>query len=107
MAAPRLHILALDLFERNVVLRLPFRFGVVTLTACPQAFVRARIAPEAGIEAVGPGAALLAPKWIGKNLARTNEDNLEQVGALQHMAREAYLADTRSHSAFLHAASCY
>ena len=34
---------AIELFERPVVLRLPFRFGIVTLTECPQAFVRVRI----------------------------------------------------------------
>ena len=107
MEAPRLRILALDLFERNVVLRLPFRFGVVTLTACPQAFVRARIALEAGIEAVGASAELLAPKWFDKNLALTNEDNFRQLRDSLRLAREAYLADTRSRCAFRHAASCY
>ena len=96
MAAPRLRILGLDLFERDVVLRLPFRFGVVTLTACPQAFVRARIAVEDGVEAVGASAELLAPKWFDKNLALTNEDNFRQLRDSLRLAREAYLADTRS-----------
>ena len=107
MAAPRLRILGLDLFERDVVLRLPFRFGVVTLTACPQAFVRARIAVEDGVEAVGASAELLAPKWFDKNLALTNEDNFRQLRDSLRLAREAYLADTRSRCAFRHAASCY
>src|SRR5713101_1555278 len=107
MEAPRLRILALDLFERNVVLRLPFRFGVVTLTACPQAFVRARIAVEDGVEAVGASAELLAPKWFDKNLALTNEDNFRQLRDSLRLAREAYLADTRSRCAFRYAASCY
>jgi hypothetical protein len=30
-------------YERPVKLRLPFRFGVVTLTEAPQAFVRVRV----------------------------------------------------------------
>jgi len=107
MAAPRLRILGLDLFERDVVLRLPFRFGVVTLTACPQAFVRARIAVEDGVEAIGASAELLAPKWFDKNLALTNEDNFRQLRDSLRLAREAYLADTRSRCAFRHAASCY
>ena len=34
---------AVELLERPVTLRLPFRFGVVTLTECPQAFARVRI----------------------------------------------------------------
>ena len=107
MEAPRLRILGLDLFERDVVLRLPFRFGVVTLTACPQAFVRARIAVEDGVEAIGASAELLAPKWFDKNLALTNEDNFRQLRDSLRLAREAYLADTRSRCAFRHAASCY
>jgi hypothetical protein len=107
MEAPRLRILGLDLFERDVVLRLPFRFGVVTLTACPQAFVRARIAVEDGVEAVGASAELLAPKWFDKNLALSNEDNFRQLRDSLRLAREAYLADTRSGCAFRHAASCY
>ena len=41
--AVKLRIAALELFERDVRLRMPFRFGVVTLTESPQAFVRARI----------------------------------------------------------------
>ena len=43
MNAPQLKLIAADFFERPVTLRLPFRFGAVTLTECPQVFVRARI----------------------------------------------------------------
>ena len=42
-AAPRFAIREIELYERPVKLRLPFRFGVVTLTQAPQAFARARI----------------------------------------------------------------
>ncbi|HJS77172.1 MAG TPA: hypothetical protein VJ778_07170, partial [Burkholderiales bacterium] len=59
----------IDFFERDVRLRMPFRFGVVTLTAAPQAFVRARIVLENGKEAEGAAAELLAPKWFDKNPA--------------------------------------
>ena len=41
-AAPRFAIREIELHERPVKLRLPFRFGVVTLTQAPQAFARAR-----------------------------------------------------------------
>ena len=33
----------IDFFERDVRLRMPFRFGVVTLTEAPQAFALATI----------------------------------------------------------------
>ena len=69
MNAPRFRIVAVELYERPVRLRMPFRFGVVTLTAAPQAFVRGRIRLEDGREGWGAGAEMLAPKWFDKNLA--------------------------------------
>jgi L-alanine-DL-glutamate epimerase-like enolase superfamily enzyme len=82
----------IDLLERDVVLRMPFRFGAVTLTAAPQAFARARIRLEDGREAEGAAAELLAPKWFDKDPALTNEDNFEQLRRSLGAAREAYLA---------------
>ncbi|MEK6246183.1 MAG: enolase C-terminal domain-like protein [Pseudomonadota bacterium] len=78
--------------ERDVKLRMPFRFGVVTLTESPQAFVRCRIRTEDGREAEGAAAELLAPKWFDKNPALSNEDNYEQLRASLRAAREQYLA---------------
>ena len=66
-------------FERDVKLRLPFRFGVVTMREAPQAFARARIRLEDGREAWGAAAELLAPKWFDKNPALSNQDNFEQL----------------------------
>ncbi|HEX6156929.1 MAG TPA: mandelate racemase, partial [Burkholderiales bacterium] len=81
----------MDLFERPVRLRMPFRFGVVTMTEAPQAFVRARIAVQ-GKESDGVAAELLAPKWFDKNPALSNEDNFEQLRNSMRQARAAYLA---------------
>jgi L-alanine-DL-glutamate epimerase-like enolase superfamily enzyme len=81
----------LEFFERDVRLRLPFRFGVVTLTAAPQAFVRAQIALENGKVAEGAAAELLVPKWFDKDPALSNEDNFEQLRASMRTARDAYL----------------
>lgn len=99
---PRFTIRALELFERPVRLRLPFRFGVVTLTECPQAFVRARIALADGRGAVGGAAELMAPKWFDKNLALSNDDNFEQLRAMLRAARSAYLAAAAPDTAFGH-----
>ena len=90
--APRFSIAAIDLFERDVKLRMPFRFGVVTLTESPQAFVRVRIRREDGRESTGAAAELLAPKWFDKNQALTNEDNFDQLRLALSLARDAYLA---------------
>ena len=48
LGAVKLKIVAIEFLERDVRLRMPFRFGVVTLTESPQAFVRARIRTEDG-----------------------------------------------------------
>src|SRR6267142_5802567 len=80
-----------DLFERDVRLRMPFRFGIVTLTESPQAFARVRIRLENGAEAEGAAAELLAPKWFDKNPALTNEQNFDQLRLALILARDAYL----------------
>ena len=92
MSAPKLRLLAADFFERSVTLRLPFRFGVVTLTEAPQMFVRARIRLGDGREGEGVSAELLAPKWFDKSPALTNEQNFDQLRLSLRMARDALLA---------------
>ena len=81
----------IELFERDVRLRMPFRFGIVTLTESPQAFARVRIRLENGAESEGAAAELLAPKWFDKNPALSNEDNFEQLRQALALAKGAYL----------------
>ena len=90
MSAPFLRIIDIELFERDVRLRMPFRFGIVTLTAAPQAFVRARIRLADGREGFGASAELLAPKWFDKNPALSNDDNFEQLRVALRLAAQAY-----------------
>ena len=101
-AAPRFRVAAIELLERDVRLRMPFRFGVVTLTESPQAFARARIRLEDGREAEGAAAELLAPKWFDKDPALSNEDNYDQLRASLGRAREQYLAH-EARTAWAHA----
>lgn len=100
--APAFTLRAIELFERPVRLRMPFRFGVVTLTECPQAFARAQVVLPDGRTAWGAAAELMAPKWFDKNLALSNEDNFAQLRSVLRMAREAYLSDARPATAFGH-----
>ena len=99
---PSFRIAEIALHERPVRLRLPFRFGVVTLTECPQAFARARIEFAGGRSAWGGAAELMAPKWFDKNLALSNEDNFEQLREVLRLARSAYLSDAEPDTAFGH-----
>jgi hypothetical protein len=92
MNAPKLKLIAANFFERPVKLRLPFRFGVVTLTEAPQVFVRARIKLADGRDGEGVSAELLAPKWFDKSPALTNEDNFDQLRRSLAIARKSLLA---------------
>ena len=105
-AAPSFAIEAIELFERDVKLRMPFRFGVVTLTAAPQAFVRARILFADGTRAEGMAAEVMAPKWFDKNPALSNDDNFEQLRSALRIARGLY-TDGGVDSAFGHFARHY
>jgi len=100
--APVFSLRAVELYERPVRLRMPFRFGVVTLTECPQAFARVQVGFADGTTAWGAAAELMAPKWFDKNLALSNEDNFEQLRAVLRLAGAAYLSDATPASAFGH-----
>lgn len=100
--APRFTVREVELSERPVRLRLPFRFGVVTLTECPQAFARVRLEDGAGRSHWGAAAELMAPKWFDKSLQLSNDDNFDQLRSVLLMAREAYLSDTSPAAAFGH-----
>ena len=100
--APRFRIREIELYERPVALRLPFRFGVVTLRQCPQAFLRARIELADGASCWGAAAEMMAPKWFDKNLQLSNEDNFDQLRDVLRIAREAYLSDAAPATAFGH-----
>ena len=106
MTAPSFRIAEIEFRERPVRLRLPFRFGVVTLTHAPQAFAFARIVLADGRSATGAAAELLAPKWFDKNLALTNEQNFDQLRTALGIARGLYL-DGGSRAAFGHFAAHY
>jgi hypothetical protein len=88
------------LHERDVRLRLPFRFGAVTVTRGTQAFVRARVAREDGREAWGVAAEMLAAKWFDKDPALGDEDNLAQLRAALRIAADIYTHDGQPRTAF-------
>ncbi|HUA52527.1 MAG TPA: enolase C-terminal domain-like protein [Candidatus Sulfotelmatobacter sp.] len=104
-AAPVFRVVEIALFERDVALRLPFRFGVVTLTRATQAFVRARIVLRDGGGGWGAAAEILAPKWFDKDLALSDEDNADQLRAALREARGLYLGERTPRTAFGHFAA--
>jgi hypothetical protein len=100
--APLLRIREIELHERPVKLRMPFRFGVVTLREAPQAFARVRVELPDGRGAWGAAAELMAPKWFDKNLQLSNDDNFDQLRRVLRLAREAYLSDASAATVFGH-----
>jgi hypothetical protein len=89
MPAMRFRVVSVDLFERHVTLRLPFRFGAATVTQCPQALVRVQI-DVGGKRFEGATAELMVPKWFDKNPALTHEQNFEQLREALRIAAQSY-----------------
>lgn len=93
--------------ERDVVLRLPFRFGNATVESCPQVYARVRIRFADGSTAEGCSAEMMIPKWFDKNPALSNEDNFTQLRSALTIARDAYTSDREARSAWEHFAQHY
>lgn len=89
--APLVSILEIDAFERDVQLRMPFRFGAVTVMQAPQAFLRVRVAGTNGRSAIGCAAEMMVPKWFDKNPELTPDQNIEQLRASIRVAAAAAL----------------
>ena len=90
--SPRLQVVDVALFEQPFRLRMPFRFGVITVTHGLQAFARVRIRLDDGREGDGYAAEALGAKWFDKNPALTDEQNVEQLRKAIELAADAYRA---------------
>ena len=60
-------------------MRLPFRFGAVTLTAAAQIHLFADIETSTGRRAQGVAADMLAPKWFDKDPNKSYADNMNDL----------------------------
>ena len=89
--APYLRLVEARFHERTVKLRLPFRFGVVTLMEAPQVFVRARVRLTDGREGDGVAAELMVPKWFDKSPELSHQQNFDQLRRALAIARGALL----------------
>jgi hypothetical protein len=86
----KLRVKEVEFFERDVKFRLPFKFGVITLTEEPQTFVRVRIELENGQENWGMAAEVLGPKWFDKTPDLSNEENMQQLRRSLAVAQQIY-----------------
>jgi len=88
--APEIKLEAVECFERDTKLRLPFRFGVITLTEGTQAVIRARIALRDGRTSVGVAAESLGAKWFDKSPAFSDDQNRDQLRQALRLATDLY-----------------
>lgn len=93
-------------FEWPFTLRMPFRFGVITVRDGIQAVVRVRIQAEDGREGWGMAAETLAAKWFDKDAALSDADNQHQLRRALEIARHGALA-AGANTAFGHYADGY
>jgi L-alanine-DL-glutamate epimerase-like enolase superfamily enzyme len=98
-SAMPVRVLAVDFGVRPMTLRLPFKFGAVTLTHCPQVFVRATVDCGAHGTTQGRAAELMVPKWFDKRADFTQADNVRHLQEALQAAADAYTTGT-SRSAF-------
>jgi hypothetical protein len=78
------------LFETRLQTRLPFRFGIATLTDLPHVFAQVEADVNGGAPVVGVAADHLPPKWFTKNPNATpNEDIAELRTVVRHALRTA------------------
>ncbi len=92
MTPPRVRFLEVERFEWPVRLRLPFRFGAVTVTESRQAVVRARIRLDDGREGWGVAAEALAGRWFDKDPSLTEEAAAGRLRRSLELAEAASLA---------------
>jgi hypothetical protein len=91
-ATPKVKLVGVERFERDFKLRLPFRFGVITLTEGTQAVIRATVALDDGRTSVGAAAESLGAKWFDKNPAFSDAQNLDQLRQALALAADLYSA---------------
>jgi hypothetical protein len=106
MDAPRFALVETQRFEWPFRLRMPFRFGVITVTHGRQAVIRARIRLEDGREGWGVAAETLAAKWFDKDPALSDAQNEHQLRRALELAEDA-TRGAGANTAFGHFAHTY
>jgi hypothetical protein len=102
MATPSITIRDVAAFERMMPFVRPFRFGAVTVTSAPQAFLRVEVEVEGHGLASGVAAEMMIPKWFDKNPAKSPDETIADLRAGLVRAAGAYAGRTGTDTAFGH-----
>lgn len=96
MTTPRVRLRSVDFFVLNMRTRMPFKYGIASLSALPHLMVRVE-ADVAGRPAWGVSAEGLPPKWFTKDPATSFAGDLQDMLAvIRHAARAAVEAGERA-----------
>ncbi|MFI5269403.1 MAG: hypothetical protein ACHQ7M_18660, partial [Chloroflexota bacterium] len=86
-----IRVLETSLHTLDMRARMPFRYGIATLTALPHLFVRLQLEVD-GVRQVGVASDGLAPKWFTKDPATTFAADVEDmVTVIEHAATLALM----------------
>ena len=98
MPVPSIQIERHDLHLVNLRTRMPFRYGIATMTEVPYLFVRLWVSVE-GRKSIGVSADLLPPKWFTKDAAKPLDAEIaEMLRVIRHALSIA--AGLRGRTAF-------
>ncbi|HEX8916386.1 MAG TPA: hypothetical protein VF796_28805, partial [Humisphaera sp.] len=76
-----IRLLAAEPFVLNMRTRMPFRYGIVTVTALPHLVLKVEAEVD-GRRQVGVAADHLAPKWFTKDPASPIKDDIAEMLAV-------------------------
>src|SRR5207244_7117339 len=93
-----IHIRGGDIHRIDIRLRMPFKYGIATMTSTPHVFVRLLVDVD-GERSVGIAADDLPPKWFTKDPARALDEEVgEMLRVVQHALQAAL--DLRGDTSF-------
>ena len=102
IAAPLIHIHEIAAFERMMPFVRPFRFGAVTVTSAPQAFLRVDVEVAGHGRSRGVAAEMMMPKWFDKNPSKSPAETVADLRASILRAAGAYAGPAGADTAFGH-----
>lgn len=79
-----------EFYVRNMRMRMPFKFGMVTLRAAACLHVQMEVELADGTRAVGEAGDMLAPKWFDKDPTKDHADNMLDLINGAQIAAVAY-----------------
>ena len=75
----RLRVLKADLWMNEAATRLPFRFGVTTMTWAPIVLAQVDVEDEQGTRSSGAASDLLVPRWFDKDPSKSPRENVRDL----------------------------